>query len=199
MPSETILCSAIWKRKGFLLTDSIFFDTDCICAFLWVNEVCLLEKIVDGKIMIPKPVYDEIDRPSIPHLKRRVDLLLERGSAEIVYLSVDSEEYALYRELTTFSGNNKVIGRGEAASISLAKTYDGILGSNNLKDVAYYVEKYSLKHMTTGDLLVEAYERGLITEAEGNAIWQAMLNKRRQIGAQSFTEYFERVRQIDSR
>lgn len=181
------------------MTDSIFFDTDCICAFLWVNEVCLLEKIVDGKIMIPKPVYDEIDRPSIPHLKRRVDLLLERGSAEIVYLSVDSEEYALYRELTTFSGNNKVIGRGEAASISLAKTYDGILGSNNLKDVAYYVQKFSLEHKTTGDLLVEAYERGLITEAEGNAIWQAMLNKRRQIGAQSFTEYFERVRQIDSR
>lgn len=149
----------------------------------------MLEELVGGKIMIPKPVYDEIDRPSIPHLKRRVDCLLEKGAAEIMYLPVDSEEYALYRELTTFFGDNKVIGRGEAASISLAKKYDGILGSNNLKDVTYYVKKYSLKHMTTGDLLVEAYERGLITEAEGNAIWQAMLNKRRQIGAQSFTEY----------
>lgn len=191
MVSGTILCSAIWERKGFLLTDSIFFDTDCICAFLWVDEVCLLEKLVEGKIMIPKPVYDEIDRPSIPHLKRRVDRLLERGSAEIVYLSVDSKEYALYRELTTFSCDNKVIGRGEAASISLAKKHDGVLGSNNLKDVAYYVKKYSLKHKTMGDLPVEAYKRGLITEAEGNAIWQAMLNKRRQIGAKSFTEYLE--------
>ena len=111
-----------------------------------------------------------------------------------MYLSVDSEEYALYIELTTVSGDNKVIGRGEAASISLAKKHDGILGSNNLKDVAYYVQKYSLKHMTTGDLLVEAYESGLITEAEGNAIWQAMLNKRRQIGAQSFTEYLVRTK-----
>lgn len=191
MVSGTILCSAIWERKGFLLTDSIFFDTDCICAFLWVDEVCLLEKLVEGKIMIPKPVYDEIDRPSIPHLKRRVDRLLERGSAEIVYLSVDSKEYALYRELTTFSCDNKVIGRGEAASISLAKKHDGVLGSNNLKDVAYYVKKYSLKHKTMGDLPGEAYKRGLITEAEGNAIWQAMLNKRRQIGAKSFTEYLE--------
>lgn len=192
MPSETILCSAIWERKGFLLTDSIFFDTDCICAFLWVHGECLLEKIVEGKIIIPKPVYDEIDRPSIPHLKRRIDELLAKGSAEIMYLSVDSEEYVLYRELTTFSGDNKVIGRGEAASISLAKKHDGIVGSNNLKDVAYYVKKYALKHMTTGDLLVEAYESGLITESEGNAIWQAMLNKRRQIGARSFTEYLEK-------
>ena len=149
----------------------------------------MLEDLVEGKIMIPKPVYDEIDRPSIPHLKRRVDCLLEKGTAEVVYLPVDSEEYVLYMELTSFSGNNKVIGHGEAASISLAKKHDGILGSNNLKDVAYYVKKYSLKHKTTGDLLVEAYERGLITEAEGNAIWQTMLKKRRQIGAQSFTKY----------
>lgn len=109
-----------------------------------------------------------------------------------MYLSVDSEEYDLYIELTTFPRDNKVIGRGEAASISLAKKHDGILGSNNLKDVAYYVQKYSLKHMTTGDLLVEAHERGLITEAEGNAIWKAMLNKRRQIGARSYTEYLEK-------
>lgn len=194
MHSETMLFSANLERKGFLLTDSIFFDTDCICAFLWVHGECLLEKIVEGKIIIPKPVYDEIDRPSIPHLKRRIDELLAKGSAEIMYLSVDSEEYALYRELTTFSGDNKVIGRGEAASISLAKKHDGIVGSNNLKDVAYYVKKYSLKHKTTGDLLVEAYESGLITEAEGNAIWQAMLNKRRQIGARSFTEYLERTK-----
>lgn len=194
MHSETILFSVNLERKGFLLTDSIFSDTDCICAFLWVHGECLLEKIVEGKIIIPKPVYDEIDRPSIPHLKRRIDELLAKGSAEIMYLSVDSEEYDLYIELTTFSGGNKVIGRGEAASISLAKKHDGILGSNNLKDVAYYVQKYSLKHMTTGDLLVEAYERGLITEAEGNAIWQAMLNKRRQIGARSFTEYLERTK-----
>lgn len=192
MPSETILCSAIWERKGFLLTDSIFFDTDCICAFLWVNEVCLLEDLVEGNILIPKPVYDEISRPSIAHLKERVDRLIRKSSAKVVDLSIDSEEYDLYRELTTLSGDNKVIGRGEAASISLAKKYGGIVGSNNLKDVAYYVKKYSLKHMTTGDLLVEAHERGLITEAEGNAIWQAMLNKRRQIGARSFTEYLER-------
>lgn len=59
----------------------------------------------------------------------------------MVDLSIDSEEYDLYIELTTLSGDNKVIGRGEAASISMAKKHDGIVGSNNLKDVAYYVKK----------------------------------------------------------
>ena len=49
-----------------LLTNSIFFDTDCICAFLWVENESILEKMYSGRIVIPKQVYDEIDRPTIP-------------------------------------------------------------------------------------------------------------------------------------
>ncbi|MBD3949901.1 hypothetical protein I4Q36_07715 [Tuanshanicoccus lijuaniae] len=173
------------------MTDSVFFDTDCICAFLWSNEESLLEKMYPGKIVIPKEVYNEIDRPTIPHLKARVDKLIAKGSASIVSMDIRSEEYALYRKLTTYSEGNRVIGSGEAASISLAKKYNGVLGSNNLKDIGYYINKYSLKHITTGDILVEAYRKRLITEQEGNAIWTSMLNKKRKIGATSFTEFLE--------
>ena len=41
---------------------------------------------------------------------------------------------------------------------------------------------------------IDFFKRGLITEAEGNAIWQAMLNKRRQIGVRSFTEYLKNTK-----
>ncbi len=174
------------------MINSIFFDTDCICAFLWVRNESLLEKMYPGKIVIPKQVYDEIDKPTIPQLKARIDQLIARGSAIVMSIDINSEEYYLYRNLTTFSGNNKVIGRGEAASISLAKKHDGILGSNNFRDVAQYVDEFSLKHVTTGDILVEALERKLITEQEGNIIWQKMLNKRRKIGAESFTEFLQK-------
>ena len=68
-------------------------------------------------------------------------------------MDISSEEYALYRELITYNGRNKVIGSGEAASISLAKKHNGVLGSNNLRDVSYYINKYSLKHITTGEIL----------------------------------------------
>jgi len=161
------------------LTNSLFFDTDCICAFLWINEESLLEKMYSGKIVIPKEVYNEIDRPTIPHLKARIDQLIANGSAIVMSMDINSEEYSLYRELTTFSGN-KLIGSGEAASISLAKKHNGVLGSNNLRDVGYYVNKYSLKHVTTGDILVEAFQKGLITEQEGNTIWANMLKKKIQ-------------------
>ena len=172
-----------------LLTNSIFFDTDCICAFLWVENESILEKMYSGKIVIPKQVYDEIDRPTIPHLKARIDQLINRGVAIVMSMDINSEEYTLYRTLTTLSKENKVIGSGEAASISLAKKHNGILGSNNLRDIARYVEEFSLKHVTTGDILVEAFRKKLMTEEEGNAIWAEMLKKKRKIGASSFSEF----------
>lgn len=45
------------------LIDSIFFDTDCISAFLWVKNESLLETMYSGKIVIPKEVYDELNKP----------------------------------------------------------------------------------------------------------------------------------------
>ncbi|WP_368346775.1 hypothetical protein [Peptostreptococcus anaerobius] len=173
------------------MTNSIFFDTDCICAFLWINKESLLEKMYPGKIVIPKEVYNEIDRPNIPHLKARIDKLIDSGSAIVMSMDISSEEYSLYRKMTTYSGKNKVIGSGEAASISLAKKHNGVLGSNNLRDVSYYIKKYSLNYVTTGDILVEALKKGLITEQEGNTIWAGMLKKRRKIGANSFTEFLQ--------
>lgn len=187
------------ERRPCLLTDSIFFDTDCICAFLWINRESFPEKKFPGKIVIPQEVYKEIDRPTIPHLKTRIDQIISNGSAVIMSMDISSEEYALYRELITYNGRNKVIGSVEVASISLAKKHNGVLGSNNLRDVSYYINKYSLKHITTGDILVESFQKGLITEQEGNTIWASMLNKKRKIGANSFTEFLKRSKTDNSK
>lgn len=83
----------------------------------------------------------------------------------------------------------RVIGKGEAAAIALAKKADGILASNNLRDIKNYVDEYGLKHTTTGDILVEALERGIITEADGNALWANMLGKRRMLPTATFSDY----------
>ena len=185
---------ALMERRTSLLTNDIFFDTDCICAFLWVNNQSLLERMYSGQIVVPKAVYDEINRPTITHLKERLDNLIHKGVVIIKNIEITSPEYELYRQLTTFSGNNKVIGSGEAAAISLTKSHNGILGSNNLADITEYVTEFSLKHMTTGDIMAEALERGFISEEEGNNIWARMLRKKRRLGAASFTEFLQNKR-----
>ena len=87
------------------------------------------------------------------------------------------------------ASGEKIIGRGEAAGIALTKKYEGTLASNNLRDIAGYVAKYNLKHTTTGDILIEALEKGLITEDQGNQLWAGMLAKRRKLPAVTFTDY----------
>ena len=78
---------------------------------------------------------------------------------------------------------------GEAASISLAKEKQGILASNNLRDISAYVTEYGLSHLTTGDIMKMALDAGYINESQGNTIWANMLARKRKLGYASFSDY----------
>lgn len=175
------------------MTDKLFFDTDCLSAFLWINDTNLLEQLYGGNIVIPGPVFTELSNPCIPHIKSRTDILLNKAAASVYQIETDQEEYQLYRELIRGTKDGKAIGKGEAAGIALAKTYNGILASNNWKDIAPYIDKYNLKHIDTGHILLEGLEKGLITESEGNLAWQKMLNKNRKLPESTFSEYLKKA------
>lgn len=171
------------------MTEDLFFDTDCLSSFLWINDTNILQALYAGKIVIPDPVYQEMSNPCIPHIKRRADVLLDNNIATVQELEADKEEYKLYRDLLKGNAGGKAIGKGEAAGIALAKVYGGVLASNNYADIAPYIEKYNLRHVDTGHILLKALERGIITEQEGNDIWHKMLDKNRKLPAGSFSEY----------
>lgn len=173
-----------------MLTDALYFDTDCISSFLWVNQEVLLTTMYSGSIHIPRSVYDELSNPNIPHIKARVDNMIFSGHADICSIDVTSEEYAIFYQLTVNpTPPNRVIGDGEAAALAFAKVKQATIASNNLKDISTYVDYYNLRLITTGDILIESLKHNLITEQEGNQIWANMLNKRRKIGAPTFSDY----------
>lgn len=174
------------------MTEDLFFDTDCLSAFLWINDTNILEVLYGGNIVLPDQVYLELSNPYVPHLKMRADDLIEREVASVKTIETDTKEYKLYRELVKGDEHNKAIGKGEAAGIALASTYDGILASNNYRDIAPYIEQYHLRHVDTGTILKEAMDKKIITEDEGNTIWQKMLNRNRKLPADSFSEYLRK-------
>lgn len=177
-------------KKVMSLTEPVFFDTDCLSAFLWVNNQSLLAQLYPGRIVIPAEVYAELSRPTIPHLKARVDMMLSNNEARIESIEAGTEQYKLYRKLVAKPDpGHAVIGNGEAAAIVLAKEQGGILASNNLRDISVYVTEYNLTHKTTGEILKNALQQGLITETVGNQLWQEMLNKRRKLGYATFSDY----------
>lgn len=51
------------------MTEPLFFDTDCISAFLWVDNESILSKLFPGRIIIPKEVYDELSHPGVNRVK----------------------------------------------------------------------------------------------------------------------------------
>ena len=70
-----------------MATDSpLYFDTDCLSAFLWVRDESLLTQLYPGKVVIPRQVYDELG--SVPHLQARIDTLLRRNEVEISEIQI---------------------------------------------------------------------------------------------------------------
>lgn len=115
--------------------------------------------------------------------------MISNKDASIKKIDAGTEEYKLYTSLVRGKKGQKSIGRGEASGIALAKTYNGILASNNYKDIAPYIEKYNLRHIDTGQILVEVLRKELITESAGNDIWKKMLETKRKLPENTFSEY----------
>ncbi|MEA4923463.1 MAG: hypothetical protein VB031_08970 [Eubacteriaceae bacterium] len=125
-------------------------------------------------------------------LKARADDLCSKGNAERRILEVGSSEHLLFDMMTKCpEKGQKIIGKGEAAAIALARAHNGILASNNLSDIAYYVEKYDIKHITTADILVMAVDRGIIETLEAESFWRS-IKKHTKMPEMTFMEYMEK-------
>lgn len=175
------------------MTDKLFFDTDCLSSFLWTDKGCILTELYP-QIVVPQAVYNELSRVHKPEFVERLETLISSGQVSVADIEFGSESFFLYRKMTANPDNGiKVIGKGEAMSLALAKEASGIIASNNFRDIRYYVKKFNLKYTSTGDIMVEAYNQGLFDESEGNAIWKSMIEEDCWIGAESFSDYLDKT------
>ena len=174
------------------MTSDLFFDTDCLSSFLWVKNENILLQLYPGRIILPQQVFAELQNPRIPHIANTVKTMCANGDISIKQILAKTEEYSIYYDLAVSPPKGQiVIGKGEAAAIALAKTYGGIIASNNLRDIYPYIEKYSLNHVTTGDIMAAALAAGLIDEAIGNTMWTNMLAKKRLLPNLTFSDYLQ--------
>ena len=68
------------------MTEPLFFDNDCLSAFLCVNEQSILPKLYPGCIVIPEPVCDELSYPQVNHLKERLDVMI--ANKQVIYMEI---------------------------------------------------------------------------------------------------------------
>ena len=74
--------------------------------------------------------------------------------------------------------------------------YKATPAGSNMKTTGQYIRMvhklYSEEIISTGkyeEMLLDAFNQGIIDENQGNTIWANMLRKRRRLGAASFSEY----------
>ncbi len=169
----------------------IFYDTDCLSSFLGVNKINILEKLY-SQIIISTTVKEEFFNQSTPNpIKERLQNCINKNYVQIKDLELDSKEFNTYYELyTSLEGEND--GKGELTTIALAKTYNGIIASNNLKDICKYIKKFNLKHITTSVILQTSYKKGHITLNEACETWNKMINNGIKLPEKSFKDYISK-------
>ena len=170
------------------MIESLFLDTDCLSTFLVVGQENLILQLYAGRIGIPQQVYMELKK--VHFMKNKVDTLLKSKRVILYQIDASSDSGALYLKMITNPDKGyKIIGGGEASAIVLAKQYKGILGSNNMRDILPYIRLFDLKHRTSAEIMVEAFEQHLISEGQGNVIWRDMLQRNRKLPADTFSEF----------
>ena len=169
------------------------YDTDCLSAFVGIDRTDILRELFN-QIIIPEQVYREFDRPHIQNLKLKVDELIKNKFIIKEDIEPGSEEYDIFVGFTNGYRSDKDLGKGESAAISLAMKYNGIIASNNLKDVKSVVKEYNLHHITSSDILYLAFKFEIIAIDELEEIWIKMLNNGILI-PKSFLDYTEKLDQ----
>ncbi|WP_461461452.1 nucleic acid-binding protein [Methanobrevibacter sp.] len=156
------------------MTKPIFYDTDCLSSFLQINRIDLLKREY-SKIIISVKVKEELFNKNTPEkVKNRLTSLIHEGYVEVKDLEFGTDEFDLYYSFIT-DDKTEDIGKGELSVISLAISKNGILASNNLDDVCYFVKKYDLEHITTSKIIVTCYEKEYLTFDEAQKIWDKLL------------------------
>ena len=172
------------------MTKPVFYDTDCLSSFLQINRIDLLKKEY-SKIIITTKVKDELFNKNTPEkVKNRLTSLIHDGYVEIKDLEFGSTEFNQYYSFIT-DYKTEDIGKGELSVISLAIAKNGILASNNLDDVCYFVKKYNLEHITTSKIIVTCYEKGYLTFDEADNIWKVLL-KNPKHPQMSFKDFYDK-------
>ena len=180
------------------LNKPVFYDTDCLECFLFVDAGHILEELF-SKIIIPEQVYSEIMAENTPAIVKKNFKNLKNRFVEIKEISFLSQEYTTYNLIKKglWSKTGKICGSGESAAITLAHLNNGLVASNNLSDVEEYIESLDIELITSSMILSKADERDIISKENADDLWKGMINKGIKLPKESFSDYFDELYETD--
>ena len=169
-----------------------YYDTDCLSSFLYTDNWPILESLFD-EIVIPDAVYDELTAKGTPfQIVDNLEFLIGKKFVKISDIDINSIEHRWYDDIRIEYQMNRgfPIGEGELQAMALAIPNGGILASNNLSDIAYFVKKYNLPLLTSAYIIAASVDKGHLSYEEGEFAWMQMEDKKQRMPG-SFEYYYE--------
>jgi predicted nucleic acid-binding protein len=166
----------------------LVLDTDFVSSFAWVDRMEIIEGLYSNRMIVLEEVMVELERAR--HLADRVCFSIMHGPIRRMEMMVGSAEALEYIRLH----DSDRYGSGEAACMAYAYYHDGIVASNNLRDVKRYCGDRKIQLLTTADVLMQVYEEERLDLNRVDSIWRRMVEKRNRLPAASFAEYLASTR-----
>lgn len=164
----------------------IILDADVIIHFIKANKILYLPKIYHHRLLLLDIVESELLRH--PRMKKYIENLTNRTDIELITFPDDIEIIKEYSYLTDELGK----GEGESACLAVAKHKKYIVASSNLKDIKKYCLENGITYITTMDIIVEAWEKGIMSEEECDDFIRVVINKGSHLPCYTIQEYLQK-------
>ena len=169
-------------------TKVILLDADVFIHFMKANCQHLLPQIFPHyQLSVLDVVYEELSRRD--NTKSCVDELLASQSIEL--LEFPNANANILVEYARLQGEGK--GHGESACMAVARYRKNVIASSNLRDIKKYCQKYKIVYLTTMDFLIEALEKGILTEVECNTFIKTTKAKGSKLPVKKISDYEHKV------
>lgn len=166
----------------------ILLDCDVIIHFTKAGQQLLLPKKFPNRFVILDKVKAELDKrkKSIVAL----DNFIEWTKIEVIPFPKDIAIIKEYAKL------KYTMGDGEAACMAVAKHTKDYIASSNLKDIKEYCNHFGIVYLTTMDILLEAYQKGILIESECDDFIKEVKTKDSKLieGIDTIKQYEQKVK-----
>lgn len=177
----------------------IFYDSDVLICFLKINEIEILKELF-SKVIISKNVKEELTNVNAPKNEvNEINRLIEEKFIEVVEIEVLSSEYSYYKcMINGFWSNGEKLGFGESSAMALAISNNGIVASNNLKDVSDICDNFNIPIITSSLIVSFSFELGSNSKNRIKDIWNKIIkNTNKKLPKKIFDEYYEELFEKD--
>ena len=170
----------------------IVLDGDVISHFIKGELINMLPVFYPGQLIILDIVKEEVYRRK--NWKSILEPLLIFGEIEEIEFPSDIVYMREYAFLISVKGQG--LGRGESSCMVYCRYNKNVLVSSNLRDIKRYCSLHGIEYVTTMDIILDCYERNLLTSEDCDNFIEKVLNRGSKLPFKTFREYLESLSDI---